>query len=918
MRLGFRMLPSGVSAGTQATVSITDNDDPQVTVSYGQATYTVAEGDMVTVTVTLNADPERTVVIPLTATGLDEATAGDYSVSPTSVTFNTGDTVQTITFTATQDSLDDDGESVRLGFGMLPSGVSAGTQATVSITDDDGAGVTVSETVLNVGEGSSATYTIVLASQPTADVIVTINDLSNTDVTADPDNLTFTMSDWSSAQTVTVSAAQDTDAVDETATVTHSVTSGDNSYNGAPAPSITVNVTDDDNRQVTVSYEPAMYTVAEGDMVTVTVTLNADPERTVVIPLTATPQGTATSADYSGVPASLTFTSGDMSKTFTVTATDDVIDDDGESVRLGFRMLPSGVSAGSTATVSITDNDDPQVTVSFGQATYTVVEGDMVTVTVRLSAEPARAVEIPIRATDQGGASSADYTGVPPSLSFNARDRSKSFSFSALEDDLGEDGERVLLAFETLPDGVSRGTPNEATVNLVDEPGVAGSSPGRGGGGGGGGGPPPVPVPSDEDFDWNVTRDIESLHSDNDLPTGLWSNGEVLWVVENSSTGADRLFAYDLNTGERLEEHEFELDSRNRFSHGIWSDGEIVWIADSGQDKLFAYQLGSGERATERDLDLDERNRDPRDIWSDGELILVLDSVKRALFTYDLESGRLTAEYPLDKLNNSPRGIWSDGFTIWVSDDGANRIFAYRIESETLNRYEDQEFPFRSLLKAGNGEPRGIWSDGDVIFVADEQDDYVYTYNLPDASIAQLASLSLSGIEFEEFSANRLDYTATTDHDVSVITVEATATQEGASVTIEPGDADGEPETGHQVSLEAETTITVTVASRDRNRTAIYRIHVSKPPCLEGLTEARLSEVIFVGGSVSELEACAQSLDVDALYHHRDGVWAGFFPEAPEFLSHAFRNRFAAGLPVSEPLIARRQVAVATTPRVSN
>ena len=40
-------------------------------------------------------------------------------------------------------------------------------------------------------------------------------------------------------------------------------------------------------------------------MVTVTVTLNADPERPVVIPLTATPQGGATSADYSGVPATV-------------------------------------------------------------------------------------------------------------------------------------------------------------------------------------------------------------------------------------------------------------------------------------------------------------------------------------------------------------------------------------------------------------------------------------------------------------------------------------------------------------------------------------------------------------------------------------------------------------------------------------
>ncbi len=57
-----------------------------------------------------------------------------------SVTFNDGDTSQTITFTATQDTDDDDGESVLLGFGTsLPVGVSAsGTVETVvSIVDDD-------------------------------------------------------------------------------------------------------------------------------------------------------------------------------------------------------------------------------------------------------------------------------------------------------------------------------------------------------------------------------------------------------------------------------------------------------------------------------------------------------------------------------------------------------------------------------------------------------------------------------------------------------------------------------------------------------------------------------------------------------------------------------------------------------------
>ena len=51
----------------ESTVSITD-DDPQVTVSSGQAAYTVAEGGAQPGTVTRSADPERTVVIPIEAT----------------------------------------------------------------------------------------------------------------------------------------------------------------------------------------------------------------------------------------------------------------------------------------------------------------------------------------------------------------------------------------------------------------------------------------------------------------------------------------------------------------------------------------------------------------------------------------------------------------------------------------------------------------------------------------------------------------------------------------------------------------------------------------------------------------------------------------------------------------------------------
>ena len=50
------------------------------------------------------------------------------------MTFASGDTEQSFTFSATDDSVDDDDESVLLGFGTpLPAGVTAGTnnEATV-------------------------------------------------------------------------------------------------------------------------------------------------------------------------------------------------------------------------------------------------------------------------------------------------------------------------------------------------------------------------------------------------------------------------------------------------------------------------------------------------------------------------------------------------------------------------------------------------------------------------------------------------------------------------------------------------------------------------------------------------------------------------------------------------------------------
>ena len=115
-------------------MSIDDDDDPQVTVQFEQAAYTVAEGGTQSVTVTLGADPERTVVIPLIARR-NWAERSHRRLSPgcpPTVTFNAGDHVEDRSPSrATQDTVDDDGESVKLAFGTCAAGGGVRERTTV-------------------------------------------------------------------------------------------------------------------------------------------------------------------------------------------------------------------------------------------------------------------------------------------------------------------------------------------------------------------------------------------------------------------------------------------------------------------------------------------------------------------------------------------------------------------------------------------------------------------------------------------------------------------------------------------------------------------------------------------------------------------------------------------------------------------
>ena len=96
------------------------------------ATEGATQGAIVTVQLSDPA-PQR-LVIPITARGMSGATTDDWSGVPSALIFSTGDVEQSFEVVAVDDTVEDDGEMVALGFGTLPAGVIEGRQVTATVT----------------------------------------------------------------------------------------------------------------------------------------------------------------------------------------------------------------------------------------------------------------------------------------------------------------------------------------------------------------------------------------------------------------------------------------------------------------------------------------------------------------------------------------------------------------------------------------------------------------------------------------------------------------------------------------------------------------------------------------------------------------------------------------------------------------
>ena len=232
-------------------------------------------------------------------------------------------------------------------------------------------------------------------------------------------------------------------------------------------------------------------------------------------------------------------------------------------------------------------------------------------------------------------------------------------------------------------------------------------------------------------------------------PTGLWSDGETLWVIDDRA-GA-RVTAYPLPrgarppaigaarggevrlSGPRPAQQRLRLTGGSGYPAGLWSDGETLWVADY-YGGVRAYRLADGVRAAQRDIGAEALaaagNHQPTGLWSDGETLWVADHGAWKVFAYALaDRARLPdKEFDLADATGAPLapwGLWSDGETALVSNPLHGGVLGYGLADGGLR-------PARAAdAGPAPSRPLGLWSDGETLWVVNEGERRIRAYATP-------------------------------------------------------------------------------------------------------------------------------------------------------------------------------------------
>ncbi|MBK8170353.1 MAG: hypothetical protein IPK60_08395 [Sandaracinaceae bacterium] len=408
-------------ADQRATLTNTDNETPGITVTPITGLMTTEAGGTATFTIALNSEPTFDVSVSVSSDVPLEGSASPSLLTFTALNWNTQ---QTVTVTGLDD-LTADGNRV---YHIITAAATStdptyngrdAADVTVTNLDNDVVGVTVTPTTgLSTSEaGATTTFTVRLTSQPTASVTINLASSDATEGTMSPASLSFSMSNWNMAQTVTVTGVDDLIADGNVvySVVTAAVTSGDTTYNGVNPTDVTLSNIDNDMAGVVVAPTSGLVTTEAGGTATFTVVLTSQPTANVVVSLSS-----SNAAEGTVAPSATTFTSANwnVAQTVTVTGVNDFVVDG----TVAYTIVTSNAGSSDAVynnlvvadvSVSNTDNDTAGISVTPTAGLVTSEAGGTASFTVVLSSQPTASVTINMTSSN-----AAEGTVSPASLVF--------------------------------------------------------------------------------------------------------------------------------------------------------------------------------------------------------------------------------------------------------------------------------------------------------------------------------------------------------------------------------------------------------------------------------------------------------------------------------------------------------------------
>ncbi|MDE2655114.1 MAG: hypothetical protein OXI71_15020, partial [Gemmatimonadota bacterium] len=285
----------GYDALPTADVPVTVTDDDMAGITIDPDSVTVAEdGGEATYTVVLDTEPRGAVTVTPLSSAPDAAAAGG------ALTFTPSNwrDAQTVTVTGVSDDVDNanDFRAAIVSHTVLGGGYGnvKAPRVAVAVTDDDVAGITISETALSVAEGEKATFTVRLDTEPAFGVTIGVKSGEPTEAIARPARLVFDAANWDRPQTVTVTSVDDdVDDRDRTFDVTLAAAlTADDRYRALEDGVVRVTTRDDDTAGMTVG--PVQGQVTEsGGTASFTIVLHSQPTGAVTVPVTSGDPGEA-------------------------------------------------------------------------------------------------------------------------------------------------------------------------------------------------------------------------------------------------------------------------------------------------------------------------------------------------------------------------------------------------------------------------------------------------------------------------------------------------------------------------------------------------------------------------------------------------------------------------------------------------